>query len=85
MGELDSWSAPSEIFKNKCSINVLYFCLCWSNILTRGFANVFLQEREVTKMDDYEEVVAMLQSIKGNSKALEYLKNFIRDFIKMFC
>ena len=36
-------------------------------------------------MDDYDEVVAMLQSIKGNKKALEYLKNFICDFIKMFC
>lgn len=36
-------------------------------------------------MDDYEEIIAMLQSIKSNSKALEYLKNFIYDFIKTFC
>ncbi len=36
-------------------------------------------------MDDYEEIVKMLQTIKGNTKALSYIRNFISDFIKMFC
>ena len=36
-------------------------------------------------MNTYDEIINMIESIKGNSKALEYLKNFIRDFIKMFC
>ena len=36
-------------------------------------------------MNTYDEIINMIESIKWNSKALEYLKNFIRDFIKMFC
>lgn len=36
-------------------------------------------------MDDYEEVIKMLQSIKSNSKAMAYIKDFIKSFINTFC
>lgn len=36
-------------------------------------------------MDDYEEIVAMLQKIKGNSKALAYIKGFLKMFIERYC
>ena len=36
-------------------------------------------------MDDYEEVVAMLQSIKSNSKAMQYIKDFLKCFISKYC
>lgn len=36
-------------------------------------------------MDDYEEIVKMLQSIKGNSKALAYIKDFLKAFIGRYC
>lgn len=36
-------------------------------------------------MDDYEEVVAMLQIIKNNSKALSYIKDFLKMFIDRYC
>ncbi len=64
---------------------VLNFCLCWGNILTRGFVKVFLQESEVTKMDDYHEVVSMLQKIKDNQKAMCYIKGFLKMFIDRYC
>lgn len=36
-------------------------------------------------MDDYEEIVAMLQGIKGNAKALAYIKGFLKMFIERYC
>lgn len=36
-------------------------------------------------MDDYDEIVAMLQKIKGNSKALAYIKHFIKDILSKCC
>lgn len=36
-------------------------------------------------MDDYEEIVAMLQTIKGNSKAMQYIKGFLKMFIERYC
>lgn len=36
-------------------------------------------------MDDYEEIVAMLQKIKSNNKALEYIKCFLKAFIERYC
>lgn len=36
-------------------------------------------------MDDYEEIVAMLQKIKANSKALSYIKGFLKLFIERYC
>ena len=36
-------------------------------------------------MNDYEEIVKMLQLIKGNSKALSYIKDFLKSFIERYC
>lgn len=36
-------------------------------------------------MDDYEEIVALLQRIKGNKKALAYIKGFLQMFISKYC
>lgn len=36
-------------------------------------------------MDDYEEVVAMLQKIRSNSKAMSYIKSFLKMFIERYC
>ena len=36
-------------------------------------------------MDDYEEIVAMLQKIKDNQKALCYIKDFLKAFIEKYC
>lgn len=36
-------------------------------------------------MDDYEEIVKMLQSIKGNKKAIAYIKGFLKMFIERYC
>ncbi len=36
-------------------------------------------------MDDYEEIVAMLQKIKANKKALAYIKGFLQMFIQKYC
>lgn len=35
-------------------------------------------------MDDYEEIIAMLQKIKGNSKALAYIKGVLKMFINKY-
>ena len=35
-------------------------------------------------MNDYDEIIAMLQKIRNNSKALSYIKQFLSDFIKFF-
>lgn len=36
-------------------------------------------------MDDYEEIVTMLQKIKSNNKALQYIKDFLKSFINRYC
>lgn len=36
-------------------------------------------------MDDYEEIVAMLQKIRANSKALAYIKGVLKMFIEKYC
>lgn len=36
-------------------------------------------------MDDYDEIVAMLHKIKDNSKALAYIKDFLKSFINRYC
>lgn len=36
-------------------------------------------------MDDYEEIVSILQKIKENSKALAYIKGFLKMFIERYC
>lgn len=36
-------------------------------------------------MDDYDEIIKMLQTIKENQKALQYIKNFLKGFIKRYC
>lgn len=35
-------------------------------------------------MDDYEEIMSMLQEIKGNSKALAYIKGFLKIFFELY-
>lgn len=35
-------------------------------------------------MDDYEEIMSMLQLIKGNVKALAYIKSFLKMFIELY-
>lgn len=37
------------------------------------------------KDNDYEEILSMLESIKDNEKALRYIKNFFKGFIKRYC
>lgn len=36
-------------------------------------------------MDDYHEVVLMLQKIKDNQKAMSYIKGFLKMFIDRYC
>ena len=36
-------------------------------------------------MDDYSDIIRMLEKIKGNAKALAYIKLFLKDFINTFC
>lgn len=36
-------------------------------------------------MDDYEEIVALLHKIKGNQKAIAYIKGFLQMFINKYC
>lgn len=36
-------------------------------------------------MDDYDEVVAMLQKIRSNDKAMSYIKGFLKMFIERYC
>jgi len=36
-------------------------------------------------MHDYDEIIAMLQTIKENSKALHYIKSFLKTFIDRYC
>ena len=36
-------------------------------------------------MDDYHEILTMLQKIKDNLKALSYLKGFLEMFINKYC
>lgn len=35
-------------------------------------------------MDDYEEIISMLQSLKQNQKALSFIKSFIKAAIKRY-
>lgn len=35
-------------------------------------------------MNDYDEIIAMLQTIKGNQKALAYVKGFLKLAIKRY-
>ena len=62
--------------------NVLNFCLCWGNILTRGFANVFLQESEVTKMDDYKQKIIQMINDVEDINLLEYFHEYIKITIE---
>lgn len=36
-------------------------------------------------MDDYGEIITMLQQIQGNKKALAYIKGFLKMFIERYC
>lgn len=36
-------------------------------------------------MEDYEEILSLLEKIKGNSKALEYIKSLLKAFIQRYC
>lgn len=36
-------------------------------------------------MDEYEEVVTMLQKIRSNAKAMSYIKGFLKMFIERYC
>lgn len=36
-------------------------------------------------MEDYNEILSLLETIKENSKALEYIKNFLKAFIERYC
>lgn len=35
-------------------------------------------------MDDYHEIITMLQKIKDNQKALAYLKSFLKMFFDLY-
>lgn len=35
-------------------------------------------------MDDYDEIITMLQTIKENQKMLQYIKSFIKAVIKRY-
>ena len=37
------------------------------------------------QVDDYVEIINMLELIKGNSKAIEYIKGFLKIFIERYC
>ena len=36
-------------------------------------------------MEDYDEILSLLERIKENSKALEYIKNFLKAIIERYC
>lgn len=36
-------------------------------------------------MDDYKQIIAMLEKIKDNPKALSYIKGFLSMFIERYC
>jgi hypothetical protein len=35
-------------------------------------------------MDDYNEIIKILQSIKGNGRLLEFIRKFLQDLTKNF-
>ena len=36
-------------------------------------------------MDDYNDIIKMLEKIKNNSKAISYIKCFLKTFIEKYC
>ena len=39
---------------------------------------------EVKRMDDYDEIIAMLQELRLNKKALSFIKSFIKTAMKRY-